>query len=281
LSVDATFEVIRFQIAPAAGDVAVVELEGRPADAAVLDGRVVLLLEHPAGHLELHPVAEADGARDDLLRATFAAPLEVAADPATTYALATGRGPVVVLPAPDGVGDVGLEVRLARTVNALRGELGDARRRLGGIVGNVRGELAAERESAGAARQEAEQAAAAERSRLEGELADVRSELEEARTEAAGLRAELEGAQARISELEATLIVPRAPRVPRGPRQHPTHPPRPPRQPRRSDDTEEREPVRQVHASLGRSTARTAMLIVLALVLVIIVVVVLQVRVLN
>jgi len=60
LSVDATFEVIRFQIAPAAGDVAVVELEGRPADAAVLDGRVVLLLEHPAGHLELHPVAEAD-----------------------------------------------------------------------------------------------------------------------------------------------------------------------------------------------------------------------------
>ena len=276
MSVDATFEVIRFQIAPAAGDVAVVELEGRPADAAVLDGRVVLLLEHPAGHLELHPVAEADGARDDLLRATFAAPLEVAADPATTYALATGRGPVVVLPAPDGVGDVGLEVRLARTVNALRGELGDARRRLGGIVGNVRGELAAERESAGAAREEAEQTAAAERSRLEGELADVRSELEEARTESAQLRAELEGAQARISELEATLIVPRAPRVPRG------RGPRPPRPPRRNAETEEHDPVvRRTHSSLGRSTARTAMLIALAVVLVIIVVVVLQVRVLT
>lgn len=275
---DATFEVIRFQLAPAAGDVAVVELEGRPADPAILDGRVVLRLEHPAGHLELRPVVDPEGGRDDVLRATFAAPLEVAADPATTYALETGRGPVVVLPAPDGVGDVGLEVRLARTVNALRGELSDARRRLGGIVGNMRGELAAERESAGAERDEA---VAAERTRLESELAEVRGELGDAQAEAEELRAQLADAHARISELEATLIVPRAPRVPRGPRPHAPHTPRAPRPPRVSEDTEEREPLRRVHASLGRSTARVAMLVVLALALLIVVVVVLQVRVLN
>ena len=90
------------------------------------------------------------------------------------------------------------------------------------------------------------------------------------------MRDELAQAHARISELEATLIVPRAPRVPRSPGH------RPPRPPRRNAETEEHEPVvRHTHSSLGRSTARTAMLIALAVVLVIIVVVVLQVRVLT
>jgi hypothetical protein len=207
-----------------------------------------------------------------VLRATYAAPLELAADAATTYALSTGRAPLLERPTPDGVGDTGLEVRLARTVNALRGELSDARRRLGGIVGTVRGEVAAEREGASAERaqaDEAAQAAAAERKRLEGELSDAHGALDD-------MREELVEAQARISELEATLIVPRAPRVPRGPGA------RPPRPPRRNADTEEHEPLtRRTHSSLGRSTARTAMLLALAVVLVIIVVVVLQVRVLS
>jgi hypothetical protein len=276
VSVDPTFEVIRFQVAPAGNDVAVIELEGRPADPQILGARIQLLLENPVERLELRPIVEPDGADDGILRATFAAPLELAADLATGYALSTGRGPLLELPVPDNVGDTVLEVRLARTVNALRGELSDARRRLGGIVGTVRGELAAEREGATsalaadrAAHAAVEQAATAERERLEAELADAHGELGE-------VREELARAQARISELEATLIVPRAPRVPRGPG------PRPPRAPRRTGETEEHEPVvRRTHSSLGRSTARAAMLIALAVVLVIIVVVVLQVRVLN
>jgi hypothetical protein len=270
--VDPTFEVIRFQVAPAGSDVAIIELEGRPADPATLGARIQLLLENPVERLELRPIVEPDGAGDGVVRATFAAPLELAADVATTYALSTGRGTLLELPVPDGVGDTGLEVRLARTVNALRGELSDARRRLGSIVGTVRGEVAAEREDtsmARAAADEAERAAAADRERLEGEVADAQGALDD-------LRAELAQAHARISQLEATLIVPRAPRVPRGPG------PRPPRPPRRNAETEEHDPVvRRTHSSLGRSTARTAMLIALAVVLVIIVVVVLQVRVLT
>ena len=269
---DPTFEVIRFQVAPAGNDVAVIELEGRPTDPGTLGGRVQLLLENPVERLELRPIVEPDGADEGVLRATFAAPLELAADVATAYALSTGRGPLLELPSPDGVGDTGLEVRLARTVNALRGELSDARRRLGSIVGTVRGEVAAEREGASTERaqaDEAAQAAAAERERLEGELTDAHGALDD-------MREQLAEAQARISELEATLIVPRAPRVPRGPG------PRPPRPPRRNAETEEHEPLaRRTHSSLGRSTARTAMLLALAVVLVIIVVVVLQVRVLN
>ena len=261
---DPTFEVIRFQVAPAGSDVAIIELEGRPADPGTLGARIQLLLENPVERLELRPIVEPDGAGDGVLRATFAAPLELAADVATTNALSPGRGPLLELPVPDGVGDTGLEVRLARTVNALRGELSDARRRLGSIVGTVRGEVADE---GGDTTAHAE--AAAERERLEGEVADAQGALDD-------MRAELAQAHARISELEATLIVPRAPRVPRG------RGPRPPRPPRRNAETEEHDPVvRRTHSSLGRSTARTAMLIALAVVLVIIVVVVLQVRILT
>jgi hypothetical protein len=268
VSVDPTFEVIRFQVAPAGGDVAVIELEGRPADADTLGGRVELLLENPVERLELRPVVEPDGVPDGVLRATFAAPLELAADPATTFALATGRGPLLELPAPDGVGDAGLEVRLARTVNALRGELSDARRRLGGLVGNVRGEPAAERDTPNPAQEETERAAAADVERLESELSDAQAELDDARDA-------LAQAHARIAELETTLIVPRAPRVRRAPGPHP------PRPPRRTGATEEQPVVRTTHTSLGRSTARIAMFIALALAIAVIVVVVLQVRVLN
>ncbi len=272
MSVDPTFEVIRFQVAPAGNDVAVIELEGRPADPQALGSRIMLLLENPVERLELRPIVEPDDAPDGVLRATFAAPLELAADVATDYALSTGRGPLLELPPPDGVGDTGLEVRLARTVNALRGELSDARRRLGGIV---RGELAAERESPPAEREAADDAAAAaaaERARLEGELADAQGDADD-------LRDELERAHARISELEATLIVPRSPRVPRAPGHHTPRPPRPPRG--RGETDEQPTIVRKTHSSLGRSTARTVMLIALAVALIVIVVVVLQVRVLT
>ncbi len=268
MSVDPTFEVIRFQVAPAGGDVAVIELEGRPASPETLGDRVQLLLESPVERLELRPVVEPDGGPDGVLRATFAAPLELAADPGTSYALATGRGPLLELPAPDGVGDTGLEVRLARTVNALRGELSDARRRLGSLVGNVRGEPAAEREGPTAAQEEAERAAAAETERLEGELSDAQAELDD-------VRDALAQAHARIAELETTLIVPRTPRVRRAPGAHP------PRPPRRTGATEEQPVVRTTHASLGRSTARIAMFLAVALAIAVIVVVVLQVRVLN
>jgi len=263
--VDPTFEVIRFQVAPAGNDVAVIELEGRPADPGTLGARIQLLVESPVERLELRPIVEPDGAEDGVLRATFAAPLELAADIATTYALSTGRGPLLELPVPDGVGDTGLEVRLARTVNALRGELSDARRRLGSLV---RGDIAAEREEAPTAPAEPDEAAR-ELERLEGEVGDAQGALDD-------IREELAQAHARIAELEATLIVPRAPRVPRSPGH------RPPRPPRRNAETEEHETVvRHTHSSLGRSTARTAMLIALAVVLVIIVVVVLQVRILT
>ena len=55
MSVDPTFEVIRFQVAPAGNDVAVIELEGRPTDPGTLGGRIQLLLENPVERLELRP----------------------------------------------------------------------------------------------------------------------------------------------------------------------------------------------------------------------------------
>jgi hypothetical protein len=249
---------------PAGDAVAVIELEGRPHDPQALTGRPVLLLEGPVEQAQAQAIVELDGA-DGVVRATFAASLELAVDSATTFALRLGRGPLVELPAPDGAGESGLEVRLARTVNALRNELDETRAHIG------ERELAAEREGAAAARaaakEAAERAAATERERLEGELAEANSELAE-------LRHELLEAHWRVTELEAA-VVPRAPRPPRPPRPHP-HP-----RPRLAEATEEHETlVRKTHASLGRSTARTVVLVLLALLLVILLVVVLQVRVL-
>jgi hypothetical protein len=280
--VDPTFEVIRFQVAPAGGAVAVIELEGRPAAGQVHNGRPVLLLEGPVEQLELRAIVEPDSDADGVLRASFAAPLELAVDAATTFALAIGRGPLLELPPPDGVGEAGLEVRLARTVNRLRGELHDARSRLGAEVGEVRDrleeqgqraarELAAEREGAAAERAAAAQTAAAlaataERERADAELADAHAEID-------GLRDELAEAHRRIAALEAAA----APRPQRTPRPARPHHPRPPRH---EDGTAEHEPaVRSNHSSLGRSTARTVVLIVLALLLAALLVVVLQVRV--
>ena len=261
---DVTFEVIRFEVVPAGG-VAVIELEGRPQDAQALAGRPMLLLEGPVEHAQLQPIVELDGVGDGVVSATFAAPLELAVDSATTFALSLGRGPLVELPTPDGLGDIGLEVRLARTVNALRTELHETRAEIG------ERELAAEREGAAAARAAAQQAAereaAAERERLLRELADANAELAE-------LRHELLESHWHVTELEAAAV-PRLPRQPRPPR------PRPHTRPHRLvEATTEQEPVvRRIHASLGRSTARTALLIVLALLLAALVVLVLQVRV--
>jgi hypothetical protein len=262
--VDATFEVIRFQVAPAGGAVAVIELEGRPQDPDALSGRPILLLEGPVEQAEFQPIVELEGA-DGVLRATFAAPLELAVDGATTFALSLGRGPLVELPAPDGAGGSGLEVRLARTVNALRTELHETRAHID------ERELAAERQGAAAARaaakEAAEREAAAERERLLRELAEANAELAE-------LRHELLEAHWHVTELEAAAA-PRVPRPPRPPRPHPH-----PRPQHLADATVEQPPVaRTIHASLGRSTARTAVLILLALLLAALVVLVLQVRV--
>jgi hypothetical protein len=130
------------------------------------------------------------------------------------------------------------------------------------LLDNARAREAAAR--AAAEREAAERLATMERQRLEEHLADAQAEVED-------LRDQLERAHARIADLEATLVVPRAPRVPRAPG--------PPRQPRR-DRTEEHPtvPVRRNHASLRRSTARTAILLALTLLVIVIVVVVLQVR---
>jgi hypothetical protein len=268
VTVDVTFEVIRFEIVPAGGVVAVIELEGRPHDALTLTGRPVLLLEGPVEQVELQPIADLDGAEDGVVSATFAAPLELAVDSATTFALSLGRGPLVELPAPDGLGDIGLEVRLARTVNALRTELHETRAHIG------ERELAAEREGAAAARaaakEAAEREAAEERERLLRELADANAELAE-------LRHELLEAHWHVTELEAAAV----PRVPRPPRPPGGRVRRPHTRPHRlAEATAEHEPVvRRIHASLGRSTARTAVLIFLALLLAALVVLVLQVRV--
>ena len=158
---DLRFEVIRFQVTPAGGAVAVIELEGRHGDPHALAGRPVLLLEGTVEEAELRAIAEPHGGDDGVLCATFAAPLELAVDQETRYALAIGRGPIVELPPPDGADGTGLEVRLARTVNALRAELHETREQMG------RRELAAEREGASAARDAARVDASAERRRLE------------------------------------------------------------------------------------------------------------------
>jgi hypothetical protein len=288
LSVDPTFEVIRFQVAPAGGAVAVIELEGRPADSQALSGRPVLLLEGPVEQAELQAIVEPDGVADGVLRATFAAPLELAVDTATTFALAIGRGPLLELPPPHGVGEAGLEVRLARTVNALRTDLHQARHRLGTEVRDklaerderAARELAAEREGATAAREAAERAAEAEReatAAAAAERSSLEAELAEARDEAQELREELINAQARIDALEASAAAHKVPRTQR-------HPP-PRRQHTRSirapeEDTERHEHVaRHDHSSLGRSTVRAVVLVLLALLLAALVVLVLQVRV--
>jgi hypothetical protein len=287
--VDPTFEVIRFQVAPAGGAVAVIELEGRPA--AGFDGRPVLLLEGPVEHVELRPIVEPDGAADGVLRASFAAPLELAVDAATTFALAIGRGPLLELPVPDGAGEAVLEVRLARTVNRLRAELHDARSRLGAEAGAAR-ELAAEREGVAAAREEAErtaaaerekaQAAAAERERLVAELdeartqagdaraeaEDARAQAEDARAEADELREELDAARSRVGELETAVAVPRTPRVPR----------RPPRVDHDEQTARHQHIARTDHSSLGRGAARMAVFLLVALLAATLIVLVLQVR---
>jgi hypothetical protein len=309
--VDPTFEVIRFQVAPAGGAVAVIELEGRPADPGALSGRPVLLLEGPVEHAELRAIVEPDGADDGVLRASFAAPLELAVDSATTYALAIGRGPLLELPAPDGAGEAGLEVRLARTVNRLRAELHDARSRLGTEVGEARErlaeqderaarELAAEREGAAAARAEAERAAAAERDKAaaeaaererlaselddaRAELASVRTERDAARAELSGLRAELADAREEADELRDALDDTRSrigeletavsvPRTPRVPR-------RPPRVAVEEQTARHQHIARTDHSSLGRGVARALVVILVALLVAALIVLVLQVRV--
>jgi hypothetical protein len=280
VSVDPAFEVIRFHVAPAGGAVAVIELEGRPSDPAALLERPALLLEGPVEELELPAIVEPDGVADGVLRASFAGPLELALDPATTFALAIGRGPLLELPAPDGVGEAGLEVRLARTVNQLRGELHEARTRLAAGGADERERLTAERDAAVAARDAAvaeRDAAATGRELLDAELADARDEAEE-------LRGELINAQARIDALEATNQLHRVPRTPRttqpARRQHA----RPPRA--HEETTEVREPTqvrdppaaRRDHRSLGRSVVQAAIVVVIALLAAALVVLVLGVQ---
>jgi hypothetical protein len=258
---EAAFEVIRFQVTPAGGAVAVIELEGRHGDPEALAGRPVLLLEGPVEEAELQAIVEPYGGDDGVLCATFAAPLELAVDPATAFALAIGRGPIVELPPPDGADGMGLEVRLARTVNALRTELHETRERMG------ERELAAEREGADAARDAARDAAATERERLQRELDEAHDELAE-------LRHELLEASWRVTELEAA-VAPKAPRPARPPRPHA------PRPPRERDATAEHERVRKNHRSLGRSTGRTIAFVVVALVVAVVLVVLLGVQLVN
>jgi hypothetical protein len=281
VDLDPTFAVIRFQVAPAGGAVAVIELEGRPADPAALLEPPVLLLEGPVEEIELPAIVEPDGVADGVLRASFAGPLELALDPATTYALAIGRGPVLDLPAPDGVGDAALEVRLARTVNALRGELHDARTRLVTETGDEREHLVAERDAAVAerdaaasAREAAERAAAnaaAEREQLDAELADARDDADD-------LRGELETAHARIAALEATNQMQRVPRTPRATvpprRQHP----RAQRAPDEATAVHDPPPARHDHGSLGRGVGRAVFVVLIALLVAALVVLVLGVQ---
>jgi hypothetical protein len=268
----------------------------------------VLLLEGPVEEAELPAIVEPDGVVDGLLRASFAGPLELAVDPATTFALAIGRGPLLELPAPDGVGDAALEVRLARTVNALRGELFQTRSRLGDATGEQRERLAAVREDLALARErlieerdaavaardaavadrettaaelaaaitgrEAAERAAAdaaeERDRLDAELADVRDDADD-------LRGELENAHARIAALEATNQMQRVPRTPRA-----TAPPRRQARPQRRGEeaTQVQEPpaARHDHGSLGRGVARTLIVVLIALLVAALVVLVLGVQ---
>jgi hypothetical protein len=251
----------------------------------------VLLLESPVEREELRAIVEPDGAADGVLRASFAAPLELAVDAETTWALSVGRGPLLELPPPDGAGDAGLEVRLARTVNALRAELQRTRERLGTEVGVARQrlaqhdelaqrELAAEREGAAEARAEAERVAQAERDAAAAAIADrerVDSELAEAREEAGELRGELAHAQARIAALEAAASTQRMPRTPRHapPRRRPPPHAAPPEEPTEVHDAGSRAD----HHSLGRGAVRAALFVLLALLLAALVVLVLQVRV--
>jgi hypothetical protein len=137
------FEVLRFTAAPASGELAVLELEGRfRAPARRRLGAPRLLAEDREERLEVSAAdggdatADPDGAR---WRASFAVPLRMLGN--GDFALAVGREMLVDLPRPDrdeeavGAGD--LHVRLAREANALRALADEARAAASAALGRA------------------------------------------------------------------------------------------------------------------------------------------------
>jgi hypothetical protein len=172
------FEVLRFTAAPASGELAVLELEGRfRAPARRRLGAPKLLAEDREERLEVgaadggDATADPDGAR---WRASFAVPLRMLGH--GDFALAVGREMLVDLPSPDrdeeaiGAGD--LHVRLAREANALRALADEARAAASAALGRADDERG-------------------ERERLEAELRGERHAREELATRLGQFEAEL------------------------------------------------------------------------------------------
>ena len=230
-----TLEVLRFETLPATGAVAVLELEGTFDGPA--PGRPRLLVE---GKGPAREVPAVDAAGGEPWSASFAVPLATAADPATTFSLVTGRGPLIALPPPTTAGPGGDEdryVALARSANELRHRAAVAadaadeaarraqeaeaeRDRLVHALEEERDrltiELEAARETATGARDRVaalEQQHRRERSELEdgtrrehesllAEAEGARREAEEARTDAEQARADAEERRARLVAAE-------------------------------------------------------------------------------
>ncbi|HEX8082980.1 MAG TPA: hypothetical protein VF529_01740, partial [Solirubrobacteraceae bacterium] len=115
------FELLRFEATPVTPAVAVVELAG--VFAGQEPTRPRLLVETGGVSREM-PALSVSGSP---WSAVFAVPLPALSEPAATFSLVPGRGPLIALPAPsDSGGDDDRFVRLARTANDLRHRLGEA-----------------------------------------------------------------------------------------------------------------------------------------------------------
>ena len=190
------FELLRFEATPVSAAAAVVELDGVFAGPA--PSRPRLLVESGGVSREM-PALESGGSP---WSASFAVPLTAVGDPAASFALVPGRGPLVELPAPTtgGGADDDRFVRLARAANDLRHRLSVALDRAEDRD-HLAAELAQGRERLAAAEQrvaeahEAAMRAREEQARAEGEAEEARDALARAREEArAEVREEIEAA---------------------------------------------------------------------------------------
>jgi hypothetical protein len=201
----AAFEVLRFEAVPAAAGVALLELDG--AFAGPIPQRPRLLVESGGQSRELPAVVDGGSgvggrAAGSHWSATFAVPIDALDDGG--FALVTGRGPVIGLPAPDvAAGEDDRFVRLARGANDLRHRLAEAS--ASATAASARyAELAGERdrltEELDALRARAE-AAEARLEETTSEAAAARGAREEADRAAADAQTELETTRVK---LEAT-----------------------------------------------------------------------------
>lgn len=205
-----TFEVLRFETLRATDAVAVLELEGA-FDGLPPPARPRLLVE---GQGQTRETAAVDAAAGEPWSATFAVPLVAAVDPRTSFALVSGGGPIIALPAPtrtrsgDGTGE-DRHVELARGANDLRHRASQAADAAEAAAHRTQ-EALAERDRLAHRLAEANRHVAdAERSAREAaeQREALRTDAEGALREANALRETVDEAHEETEEMRARIVV--------------------------------------------------------------------------